>query len=339
MHLYLQEKTEGSRATPLRFFLQKETKKTKFRLQWDGLVLFVPSQRTWKTNCHEKAQRSTKTADNLSAFSCLFVAISDIPPAQFFTRYIPANRAWRFCNKTSVLLALLLSSVSFAAAPIEIVLEPVRSMVVSAPVDGVIESVVVDEGDRVETGDSLVTFVRSQEDLRVERAREVLRKRQFDAEGTAQLFADNMTSETEKLEKEIERRVAEIDLAEAIDQRDRRLVTAVHDGVVTLRHHEAGEYVERGEPLLALVDQGQLDARFYVRPHEGLELAVGDSVWIHVPLVDETLRCLIVFVDPLVDPSSGLMRARVRVDNTTGRFKPGLRGWVSLTEEEPATWP
>ncbi|WP_221032088.1 efflux RND transporter periplasmic adaptor subunit [Actomonas aquatica] len=226
-----------------------------------------------------------------------------------------------------------------AAPPIEIVLEPVRSMVVSAPVDGVIESIAVDEGDTVKADALLVTFVHAQEDLRVERAQEVLRKREFDAKGTAQLFADDMTSETEKLEKEIEQRVAEIELAEALDQLSRRLVRAVHDGVVTVRHHEAGEYVERGEPLLALVDQSQLDARFYVHPEEGLTLQVGDTVWVRVPLVDVVLPCRIVFVDPLVDPSSGLMRARARVDNTAGRFKPGLRGWVSLAEEEPAQWP
>ncbi len=245
------------------------------------------------------------------------------------------------CKIKPILLTLFVvfASLTAEAAPIEIVLEPVRSMVVSAPVDGVIESFAVDEGDPVAEDDVLVAFVRSQEDLQVERAREVLRKRQFDAAGAEQLFKDNMTSETEKLEKEIERRVAEIDLAEAIDQRDRRMVKAVHEGVVTVRHHEAGEYVERGEPLLGLVDQGELDARFYVRPEEGLGLKVGDTVWVHVPLVEATLPCKVVFVDPLIDPSSGLMRARARIDNTTGRFKPGLRGWLSLGETEPTSWP
>lgn len=239
-----------------------------------------------------------------------------------------------------VFLLLGFGGVSLGAAkPIEIVLEPVRSLVISAPVDGVIAVVAVDEGDTVETDAKLVEFVRAQEDLRVERAREVLRKREFDYAGVEELFRDNMTSETEKLEKEIERRVAEIDLADAIEQRNRRIVRAVHGGVVTVRHHDDGEYVERGAPLLELIDQSQLDARCYVAPEAGIKLAPGDTVWVHVPLVDATLPCRIVFVDPLVDPSSRLMRVRARVDNRDGRFKAGLRGWVSLSDKEPSTWP
>ncbi len=243
------------------------------------------------------------------------------------------------CKKYCVRLASVLVAASVSAAPIEIVLEPVHALVVSAPVDGVIESMAVDEGDAVQRDDTLVTFVHAPEDLAVERAQQVLRKRQFDFAGVEQLFKDNMTSETEKLEKEIERRVAEIDLADAVERRDRRVVRAVHDGVVTVRHHEAGEYVERGEPLLALADQSELDARCYVRPEAGLQLKVGDTAWIHVPLVDATLACRIVFVDPLIDASSGLMRVRARVDNRDGRFKPGLRGWISLDATEPPTWP
>lgn len=234
---------------------------------------------------------------------------------------------------------MLIPAFAATAAPIEVVLEPVRSVVVSAPVDGVLERVAVDEGDRVAAGDELIVFVHAAQDLQVERAREVLRKREFDYAGVQQLFADNMTSETEKLEKEIERRVAEIDLADAIEQRDRRTVKAGHGGVITVRHHEDGEYVERGAPLLELVDESRLDARFYVRPEQGLALKAGETVWIRVPLVDATLSCQVVFVDPLVDPSSGLMRVRARLTNEASKFKPGLRGWVSLDAEQPSEWP
>lgn len=226
-----------------------------------------------------------------------------------------------------------------AAGPIEMALEPVRSIVVSAPVDGVIEHVAVDEGDAVDAGAPLVRFVRAAEELHVERAREVLRKRKFDAAGVDQLFRDKMTSETEKLEKEIERRVAEIDLAQAIEQRDLRIVKAVHSGTVTERHRDSGEYVERGTPLLELIDQRQLDARCYVRPEEGLALKIGDPVWIRVPLLETSVSCRVVFVDPQIDQSSGLMRVRARLDNSAGKFKAGLRGWLNVGAKEPLKWP
>lgn len=243
--------------------------------------------------------------------------------------------------KAGMLPACLLSSIwsTLAAQPIEIVLEPVHAVVVSAPVDGVIEDVIVDEGDPVAPGDVVVEFERAQEELAVERARQVLRKRQFDFAGVKELFEDKMTSETEMLEKEIEQKVAEIDLADAIEKRDLRVVEAVYNGVVTLRHHEDGEYVERGTPLLEIVDVQRLDARFYVSPAAGINIQVGSPVWVHVPLVEETLRCNVVFVDPLVDPSSGLMRVRARIENPAGKFRAGLRGWVSLEDKEPTRWP
>lgn len=238
-----------------------------------------------------------------------------------------------------VWLAMAGGLTAAVAPPLEVVLEPVRSLVISAPVDGVLARVAVEEGDLVANDAILVEFVRAAEELQVERARQVLRKREFDHASSEKLFHDNMTSETEKLEKEIERRVAEIDLAQAIDQRDLRVVKAGHAGVITVRHHEAGEYLERGAPLLELADLRQLDARFYVRPEQGLGLAVGDRVRIHIPILDTTESCAIVFVDPTVDPSSGLMRVRARLENADGRLKAGLRGWVSVGEEEPTTWP
>lgn len=236
-------------------------------------------------------------------------------------------------------LAGLLMVTGLQAAPVEIVLEPVRAMTVSAPVDGVLGRVAVEEGDTVAAGDLLVEFEHGEEDLQVERAAEVLRKREFDHRGARQLFAENMTSETETLEKEIELNVARIDHAQAVERRARRIVHAVQPGTIVQRHHVTGEYVERGAPLLAMVDQSELDARFYVPPAIGLTLRPGMEAWLHVPLTGRTLRCRIVFVDPQVDPSSGLMRGRARVRNEAGVFKPGLRGWLSFTEEQPDRWP
>lgn len=240
----------------------------------------------------------------------------------------------------AVLAGVMLTFTTIAtAAPVEIVLEPVRAMTVSAPVDGVLAKVPVDEGDTVKTGDLLIEFEHGEEDLQVDRAAEVLRKREFDYRGAQQLFDENMTSETDTLEKEIELKVARIDHAQAVERRDRRIVRAVQPGTIVERHHVAGEYVERGAPLLEMVDQSELDARFYVPPETGLTLKSGALAWLHVPQVEATLRCRIVFVDPQVDPSSGLMRGRARIANLNGVLKPGLRGWLSLGEEQPAQWP
>lgn len=236
-------------------------------------------------------------------------------------------------------LAGLIVVTGLGAAPVEIVLEPVRAMKVSAPVDGVLARVAVEEGDTVKAGDLLIEFEHGEENLQVERATEVLRKRQFDYRGAEQLFTENMTSETETLEKEIELKVAQIDLAQAVERRDRRIVRAVQPGTIVQRHHVAGEYVERGAPLLEMVDQDELHARFYVSPAIGLTLKSGATAWVHVPQVGATVRCRIVFVDPQVDPSSGLMRGRARLKNEEGVFKPGLRGWLSFSEEQPKQCP
>ncbi len=242
----------------------------------------------------------------------------------------------------TVLLGLVLGgggAFATESRPVEIVLEPVRSMVVSAPVDGVLATVAVEEGDAISKGDLLVEFVHGDEDLQVERATEVLRKREFDYRGTEKLFTENMTSETETLEKEIELKVAKIELAQAQERRGQRIVCAVHPGTVTMRHRIDGEYVERGTPLLELVDLSQLDARFYVNPEVGLGLQSGDAAWVRVPLTKTILRCRIVFIDPQVDASSGLMRGRARIDNSEGILKPGLRGWISFAETQPTQWP
>lgn len=229
-------------------------------------------------------------------------------------------------------------SIGASAADVEIVLVPVRAMTVSAPVDGVLSRVAVEEGDTVKTGDLLIEFEHTEETLQVERAAEVLRKREFDYRGAEKLFTEDMTSQTETLGKEIELKVARLEHAQAVERRDRRIVRAVQPGTIVQRHHVTGEYVERGKPLLVMVDQSELDARFYVPPEIGLTLAPGARVWLRVPQVKRTLPCEIVFVDPQVDPSSGLMRGRARIRNADGVLKPGLRGRLSFSAERPTTW-
>jgi multidrug efflux pump subunit AcrA (membrane-fusion protein) len=43
-----------------------------------------------------------------------------------------------------------------------------------------------------------------------------------------------------------------------------------------------------------------------------------------------TLNGTVVFVSPVVDPASGLMRLKVRFRNADGRVRPGVAGMLQI---------
>ncbi len=239
-----------------------------------------------------------------------------------------------FCKR---LLLILLVSIAAAYSPgrdVEGVILPFKEVLVSASIPGIIQTIHVDEGDRVAAGQALVDFERREEELQARRLEQVLRKRRFDYEGMERLFGESMTSETEKLEKEIELRVAEIDYEQARNELSRRTVASPLGGVVVRRFHEVGEWAEAGQPLFELVNTDKVFVRLLLKAVEARQLSPGDEVTLSAELLagHGPFTGRIDFIDPRIDASSGLMRVKILVDNPHDILRPGMRVVVHLKD-------
>ncbi len=231
-----------------------------------------------------------------------------------------------------VAILVLVVPLSLAAAITDALVKPFREVSVSTAVPGVLESLQVREGARVNSGQTLGQLESSSERIEVERLAKILEKRRFDDEGTERLYAEDVVSEDEAIEVRIEREIAEMQLRRAEAELARRTLRAPLSGFIVALDAEAGEWIEPGDVVFEIVDIDQVFAEVLVTPEEARNVKVGTQVEVNFPLLGTagSRSGRVDFIDPRVDASSGLMTIRVLLANPDHAIRPGYRGTVDL---------
>lgn len=214
-----------------------------------------------------------------------------------------------------------------SAEPVPGLILPLHEVQVGTAVSGILQELLVEEGDTVESGTVLAKLEDSVEKLEVERAERVLEKTKFDHEAAAKLIAENIGTREAALTKRIEFDLARIQLETAQVRLKQRTITAPLQGIVVKRLKEPGEALLLNETVVEIVHIRQVYAQFYIEPAEALALKIGTRKTITVPAaaMPGKIEGEVVFIDPRVDAESGLFRVKLKVDNTALRLKAGMR--------------
>jgi RND family efflux transporter MFP subunit len=237
-----------------------------------------------------------------------------------------------FFATTIITTAVLFSGSEASAATHEGLVQPLREVIVSSQVESLIIELAVREGDVVKKGEVMARLYSRPEELEVDRARAALEMREFENQGAQNLFKDNLISEDEAMQKRIELDIARIVLEQAEEAVSRREILAPISGVVVDRFAEEGELVTSGDSLFELVDVATVRIQLFLSVEEARNLKVGQTVPVLFPEMgsDGSTNATVEFIDPRVDPASGLMRVRLELPNTDGRLKAGLRARLTL---------
>ena len=230
-------------------------------------------------------------------------------------------------------------------------LEAVDSVEIRPRVGGFVESVHFAEGGRVAAGDLLYQidprpFKAEVDRLSAERERALaqLKLAQTYRERAERLLARNATSQEEFEQVAADATVAAAQLASinaalekaALDLSFTR-VTAPIAGRVSRAIVTAGNLVDASIVLMTVVSDEAVYAYFDVDEQTYLEHvqqsnAAEQSV-VHVGLINEQgypHAAQLDFVDNQVDPNHGTIRARAVLDNSDGKFTPGLFARMKL---------
>jgi len=241
----------------------------------------------------------------------------------------------RFAAFTLISLLGFVSSTRAAdRAPFDGLVLPFKEVVVSAPVQGTIESIVVKEGDRVTNGQLLAQMLAKVEKLDMERAKAAVEKKEFDFKSAKNLYNDKIVSEDEALKNKIELEQAKLDYEIAAEVYKLRTLTAPVSGIVVEKLREAGESVTAAQPVFRIVDISQVYVQFYIRAEDLPLVKMGDPMQVRCPVLDPQKVWVgkVDFVDPRVDAASGLLRVKVLLANPAGEIKAGVRAEVTLTK-------
>lgn len=210
--------------------------------------------------------------------------------------------------------------------------EPYRAVNLSSSVQTFITEMNVREGAIVESGDLLVELYSRSEELELERIGAAVQRREFENRGAQNLFSEQLISEDEALEKKIELRLAQLQYEIAKEGLALRSLRAPISGVVVERLYEKGEMVAVGEPILRLVDIATIYVSAYMTVEDARGFPVGAPVRLTFAELSEDvdeLEGTVDFIDPRVDPASGLLQVRIIAENPDRIVKPGLRARVA----------
>ena len=252
---------------------------------------------------------------------------------------MPSPTNWSVpCLLAAALAAGLGAAAADTAYTVRGLTEPVGDVELSVPIPGVVAVIRHDEGDFVEAGGVILELDRRMEDLEVHRKQVQVETLRGELERSESLFKNTTSIPREEVEKKRgEFEVASVELELARELLAKRIVTSPISGVVTAVPVKVGEYCETGTVLARVVDVREFDCVANIDPTRAPDVTVGRVLVLSTPAGKETIEVegTVVFVSPVVDPGSGLLRIRSRFKNPDLRIRPGVAGVLHFPEQAP----
>lgn len=202
----------------------------------------------------------------------------------------------------------------------------------SFKIDGVIDRILVDEGDAVREGQTLARLHLSEIEASVMEAESALEKARRDLERTRRLHRDSVATLEEVQDAQTAVDVAEARLQAARFNRTYAVIEAPTSGRILRRHAESGELVQPGQPILALgaSSRGWV-LRVGLAAQDVVTLRRGDSA--QVALNAYPSRSFPARVTEIADastPRTGTFEVELTVHPGTAAFKSGFLGSVTI---------
>ena len=204
-------------------------------------------------------------------------------------------------------------------------LEALREVEVYAKTSGVATSILVEEGDRVHKGDTLLIIDDREARLNLRKAEIAYREAKNALDRSKQMKARNLVSEEEfeTVQLACERAKTELDEAKLAYQYTR--VTAPIDGYIVDRLVELGTMVTQGKSLFRMAQFNPLRARIHIPEKDLKKVRIGQKVLLHAESEpSREFEGRVELISPAVDPASGTFKVTVRVDSPRGLLRPGM---------------
>ena len=241
--------------------------------------------------------------------------------------------------KTPILLAATVAAAfaePLSADLVRCLTEPYGDVEMSTVVQGTVENINVGEGTFVNKGDVILHLNSSTEQLSIRRREVMVETLKASLERSETLLQNSSAISVEEVdEARGEYQMAVIELEMARDAYDKKQLKAPFSGILTELYMEVGEYCEPPQVILRLVDTRQFYCEANIDPAAAIQLGVGDPVvYISEAFTGEKrIAGKVVFISPVIDPASGLLRIRALFANPDGTVRPGEGGFLELEPE------
>jgi len=225
---------------------------------------------------------------------------------------------------------------SFTAATANLVAEDEVKVVAEA--EGKVIRLLVEEGQQVGRGQTLVQIDPSEAALAVDKAELAVRNAQIILDRTQRMAAEKLISPQDLDKVRYERDAAQQQLAEARHRLKKTTVAAPFAGHITVRKVLPGQAVKVGDELFTLADFDPLVARIFLPERDVIDLREGHEVRLALRAREDIkFGGRIRQISPVVDTASGTVKVTVEAVRPPAHVRPGAFITVEvLRETRPA---
>jgi membrane fusion protein (multidrug efflux system) len=216
-------------------------------------------------------------------------------------------------------------------------LEAEREAQVVAKTSGVLQRLLVEEGDVVREGQLLAELDPERPRLEVARAQADLNRLENDFRRSQELFSAKLVSSEahDKIRFDLETQRAAHDLAK-LDLSYTRIVAPI-DGVISQRMVKEGNFIQLQSTLFRIDDFDPLLAVLNVPERELRTLRPGLTVAMQVDaLAGKNFEGKVARISPVVDAATGTFRVTCEFTDRSGQLKSGMFGRLSVVFDQRA---
>lgn len=202
---------------------------------------------------------------------------------------------------------------------------------VIAKVGGEVREILVEEGDRVKSGQVLARLDGDRLRFEMQQAEANLHKLQRDYQRNIDLRDRSLISagDFEKIKYEMEALQATYDLARL--ELSYTEIRAPIDGVVSQRFIKIGNTIDANAPTFQVTSLEPLISYLHVPEREYRRIAAGQTATLRVDaLAGHVFEGTVARISPVVDPSTGTFKATIEVYDETDLLKPGMFARINI---------
>lgn len=210
-------------------------------------------------------------------------------------------------------------------------LEAEEEAMVVAKVRGLVDNILVEEGDQVRKGQVIAQLEKEQFEIELNRARATMERLQNEYERNQELFDKQLiAAETFQASKyEYETQKANFELAKLNLQNTS--ITSPISGVVSERMIKEGNMIGVDQEVFRVTDFSPLLAILYVPEHEMSKIRKNQLAVVQVDaLPGESFDGRVGRISPIVDPETGTFKVTVFLNENGQRLRPGMFGRVKI---------
>jgi len=202
---------------------------------------------------------------------------------------------------------------------------------VVAKVGGVIEKIMVEEGDYVEAGDILAKVDDEKISVQLAQAKANLNKLESTYDRNKNLHKKNLvsTEEFQEVQYEYEHQKATYDLAE-LDLKYTSITTPI-SGIVAERLIKVGNMILPNQAVFRVTGLNPLIAVLHIPERQMGKLRVGLKTQLMIDAMERTeLKGRIKRISPVIDPETGTVKVTVEVNDPSRKLRPGMFARIKI---------